>query len=778
VPVRRAVQFPMMIEASGSMATEQQETAQKRPGRWFALSERGTGLLGPIIGILAMVTALVTFLILIGITPIVPTPRVVLIMLGINLAMILLLLIFVAMEVFVLVRARRQGTAGSRLHVRFVGLFSAIAVLPVVLVAVVGLVTLDRGLDPWFSGSLRQLVSNAGVFAREYQQQLCQNIGRESQLMAVDIERIRADGLYERDHNAFAQFMTSRALSLGFPYAVLIHRNGMVIDKASIRSSLDLPPPGAQDFATAETDEPPCMISARAIASLRKVKGFEDAFLYVARPVSPQAVQFPALAQAGIEQYEALEGSRETTQLVIGAVFALITLIVLLSAILIGLRFANQLVQPIRRLIQATDQVSYGNLLVQVPVQRSDGDLGHLGSTFNKMTAELRSQHNRLLAANDLIDRRRRFMEAVLSGVPAAVVGLDDAGRITLVNPPAEHLLGGNRQDLAGKPIVDLLPELDALVKEAASAQQRLVHEEINLATSGKDRILSVRVTSEQAASGRRGYVVTLDDITDLVTAQRTSAWADVARRIAHEIKNPLTPIQLSAERIRRRYGKVIAQDDREVFDQCTDTIIRQVEDIKQMVDEFSSFARMPKPTPAREDLRDALRQLLFMMRVGYPDIVFEDKLPDEPVMLDFDRRLVGQAVQNILKNATEGIGALPADERRQGVVSLGLDLSQPGRLAIEVTDNGKGLPSENRQRLLEPYTTTRASGTGLGLPIVAKIFEEHGGGIELLDAPGVAEGGHGARIRLWLPFQPPDAHAGNQPPENTANSQSELKTS
>jgi two-component system nitrogen regulation sensor histidine kinase NtrY len=767
----------MVVEASGSMATGRQEAAQRRPGRWFALSERGTGVLGPIVGVLAMATALVTFLILIGITPIIPTPRVVLIMLGLNVVMILLLLVFVAAEVFVLVRARRQGTAGSRLHVRFVGLFSAIAVLPVVLVAVVGLVTLDRGLDPWFSGSLRQLVSNAGVFAREYQQQLCQNIGRESQLMATDIERIRADGLYERDHDAFAQFMTSRALSLGFPYAVLIHRNGMVIDKASIRSSLDLPPPGAQDFGTAETDEPPCLISARAIASLRKVKGFDDAYLYVARPVSPQAVQFPALAQAGIQQYEALEANRETTQLVIGAVFALITLIVLLSAILIGLRFANQLVQPIRRLIQATDQVSYGNLLVQVPVQRSDGDLGHLGSTFNKMTAELRSQHNRLLAANDLIDRRRRFMEAVLSGVPAAVVGLDDAGRITLVNPPAEQLLGGNRQDLAGKPIVDLLPELEALVKEAASAQQRLVHEEINLSLGGKDRILSVRVTSEQVASGRRGYVVTLDDITDLVTAQRTSAWADVARRIAHEIKNPLTPIQLSAERIRRRYGKVIGED-REVFDQCTDTIIRQVEDIKKMVDEFSSFARMPKPTPARDDLRDALRQLLFMMRVGYPDITFEDKLPEEAVVLDFDRRLVGQAVQNILKNATEGIAALPQGERGQGVVSLGLDLSQPGRLTIDVIDNGKGLPSENRHRLLEPYTTTRASGTGLGLPIVAKIFEEHGGGIELLDAPSVAEGGHGARIRLWLPFQPPDAPARKQQPEITANSQSESKIS
>ncbi len=754
------------------MTTVPAKQAQ-RP-RLADLADRGTGALGPIVGVVAMLVALSTFFVLIGVTPFEPEPRVILWLLILNGALIVTLVMLVGIEVVALIRARRQGTAGSRLHVRFVGMFGAIAVVPVVLVAIAGLVALDRGLDPWFSGNLRQLVNNAGVFAREYQQQLCQNIGRESQLMAVDIARVQHESVYAAGPDGFRRFMTSRAISLGFPYAVLIRRDGSIIEKADIRSSTEPQPPSSDDFAAAESDEPPCLISGRAIGLVRQMKETPGTFLYVARPVSPRAVQFPALAQAGIIQYEQLEATRGRTQFAIGIVFAVITLIVLLSAILIGLRFANRLVQPVRRLIQATDQVSYGNLLVQVPVQKADGDLGHLGATFNKMIAELRSQHNRLLAASDLIDRRRRFMEAVLSGVPAGVVGLDEAGRITLVNPRAERLLNAEQQMLAGKPIGEAMPSLERLVEEAKASPQRLVQEEITVTEGNRERTLSVRVAGEQAEEGRRGFVVTLDDITDLVTAQRTSAWADVARRIAHEIKNPLTPIQLSAERIRRRYGKLIT-DDREVFDQCTDTIIRQVEDIKRMVDEFSSFARMPKPKMAVDDLSETLRQVLFLMRVGRSDIQFEDRIPPS-VKAEFDRRLVGQAVQNILKNATEGIDAVPAAERGQGHIVLQLDDSSPDRLVIDVIDNGKGLPREGRQRLLEPYMTTREGGTGLGLPIVAKIFEEQGGGIELLDNPSVAEGGRGACIRLWLPARPAPADSSQGQSLRADNPEAEVK--
>ena len=710
--------------------------------------ERRSGVIAPVSVALAIAAALATFVVLLGFSPIDPTENVVVTLLLLNGAMILLLIVVLAREVFSLVRARRAGLAGARLHFRVVSLFSTVSVGPVLLVTLVGFATIHRGLDPWFAGSLRQLVDTSGVIVREYQQQLCQNIGREMQLMSVDLERAWNSGMYQADRSLYLEFMRSRALSLGFPLASILRKDGSSVETIRVEGAPELTQAGPEDFAAADTSEPPCMISTRSIASLRKLRAFGDSYVYAGRAVNPQAIEFGVLARAGILQYQELDIRRRITEIQIGVIFALITLIVLLSAVLMGLRFANQLIFPIRRLIQATDEVSSGNLYVQVPLNRSDGDLGHLGSTFNKMTAELRSQNNRLLAASDLIDNRRRFMEAVLSGVPAGVIGLDEGALITLMNPTAEKMLGATVETVGGVTLASVLPSAAGLLEDASANPGRMVQAEIRHAREGKDRTLSVRVTGEQAAgAARRGYVVTLDDITDLVMAQRMSAWADVARRIAHEIKNPLTPIQLSAERIRRRYGKVI-QQDREVFDQCTDTIIRQVEDIKRMVDEFSSFARMPKPRREPDDLVETLRQTLFLMRVGYPDVTFDDALPPEPVRASFDRRLIGQAVQNILKNAAEATVSRP---HGPGTVSLRLDLSQPGMIAVDVRDNGPGFPQENRQQLLEPYMTTREGGTGLGLPIVAKIFEEHGGRIELLDHVSNEGTVLGGWVRLWI---------------------------
>ena len=427
----------------------------------------------------------------------------------------------------------------------------------------------------------------------------------------------------------------------------------------------------------------------------------------------------------------------------------MLALTMLFSAIWLGLTWANRLVGPIRRLIRAADEVGSGNLHVEVPARASDGDLGHLGDTFNKMTSELLRQQTGLMAANALNDERRAFIEAVLSGVPAGVVGVDKDGAITVCNAAAERLLGGDRQ-LVGQPLASIQHSIGLIWEQARSLHMRLHQGQATVLRDGRERILNVRVTGSSGL-GDSGGVITLDDISDLVSAQRTAAWADVARRIAHEIKNPLTPIQLSAERLKRRYGRHIVEG-KEVFDQCTDTIIRQVDDIKRMVDEFSSFARMPKARPAHDDLTDCVRQAVFLIRVGRADVDFEERLPETPVMADFDRRLISQALTNVLKNASEGVDAL-GENRERGRVLVTLEPDVGGFIEIAVSDNGKGFPKEDRNRLTEPYVTTRAEGTGLGLPIVVKIFEDHGGGVDLLDGLARADGGRGAMVLMKLPL-------------------------
>jgi two-component system nitrogen regulation sensor histidine kinase NtrY len=295
--------------------------------------------------------------------------------------------------------------------------------------------------------------------------------------------------------------------------------------------------------------------------------------------------------------------------------------------------------------------------------------------------------------------------------------------------------------------IDEVLPEVAPVLHDARATNGRLARGQISVNRGGRDRTFNLAVTTELGGGAEKNYVITLDDITDLVTAQRTAAWADVARRIAHEIKNPLTPIQLSAERLKRKYGRLIV-DDRDIFDQCIDTIVRQVDDIKRMVDEFSAFARMPRAQLVLDDVAECLRHVIFLMRVGHPDIEFADALPQSPLLANFDRRLLSQAVTNITKNATEGVAAQAEIEPMKGKIAISLDVTPEGLVEILIADNGKGFPKENRHRLLEPYMTTRAEGTGLGLPIVAKILEDHGGGIELLDAPG----GRGACVRLYFP--------------------------
>lgn len=728
---------------------------------------RVSGWLGATVVVLALVSALVTFLVLSGVTPVVPVHEVVVGVFVLNALLILLLLVVVAFEAAVLIRARRAGAAAAGLHVRIVGLFSIIAALPAVLVAVIATITIERGLEPWFSDRMRDAIFRSVTVADAYAGSQCKQLGREIRLLADDLTRAKV--AYDVDRKWFDTFLTARATALGVPVVTLLQPPDKVLARANIDVLRNAPKPDAAAFEDAQSaPEPICVVPAAGhiFGALMKLPTYDNAFLHIAREVDPMAVEFPSVARAAAVEYLSIDARRKGVQVAFASMYALISLILLLSAIWLGLSFANALVAPIRRLIHATDQVSSGNFYVQVPIRRSEGDLAHLGETFNKMTAELRRQRDGLVTASEVIDRRRRFTEAVLSGVSSGVLSLDGDGHVTIVNRSAEGLLGSGGR-LLGEPIAMVAPEIAAFVADALHGRQRQSSGQIAITRGGRDRMVNVRAVREGEGAGA-GLVITLDDITDLVSAQRTAAWADVARRIAHEIKNPLTPIQLSAERIRRKFGRVIV-DDKEVFDQCTATIVRQVEDIRRMVDEFSSFARMPKPSLTSDDIAETVRQIVFLMRVGNPELTIEENLPDGPVSARFDRRLISQALTNVIKNATEAIGAVPAEERGPGRIDVTFERREDGRIVIEVIDNGKGLPADQRQKLLEPYMTTREGGTGLGLAIVGKILEDHGGGIDLLDRADAGDGNRGARIRLWFPETGP---SDEENPENDRGDQ------
>jgi two-component system nitrogen regulation sensor histidine kinase NtrY len=554
--------------------------------------------------------------------------------------------------------------------------------------------------------------------------------------------------------------MLANAKARNLPGAMLIDKDRTVIepDQPGVRPEFE--PPPADFLVNVGTGEPAITIipDGNYVAAVIKLRAFDNMYLYVARKLDPRVVAQMAQTQASVADYTELESRRLGIQIAFGLMFTVIALTVLMSAVLIGLNFSNWLVAPIRRLVSAANMVSTGDLHVQVPVIQSEGDLAHLGETFNKMTSELRTQRDELVSASDVIDSRRRFIEAVLSSASAGIIGVDGSNVIGILNRSAEKLVGHSESEVLGHPLHEIIPELDELMQNARESSQRLVQGQITIDREGRERNLSVRISAEQTSQSRDSYIITLDDITDLVSAQRTSAWADVARRIAHEIKNPLTPIQLSAERIKRKFGKVIV-DDKQIFEQCTDTIVRQVEDIRRMVDEFSRFARMPKPVIEGEDVADTVRQAVFLMRVGHPELDLHAEIKEEPLKAQFDRRLISQALTNIIKNAAEAIEAVPPEELGKGRIDV-TAFSENGQIVIDVVDNGIGLPTTNRSRLLEPYVTTREKGTGLGLAIVGKVLEDHGGGIELGDASSIKPGQRGAwmRLRFAISGQKPDA--------------------
>lgn len=698
------------------------------------------------VAVATVVSGALTYLTLPGFTAYTARPRVVVILILVDLSLVLTLSALIAWRLTRLWIERKSGAAGSKLHIRLVAMFSAIAVVPAILVAVFAAVSLNLGVEAWFSERVQTALTNSVSIADAYVEEHEQNIRSDILAMAIDLNR--AAPLVQGDQKRIVEILETEAKIRALPAVYVIDSSGRILASAKQRY---MPAPSPVTPAQIEQAKMAPVVLAdaneKAVTALYRLDAFVDAYLLVNRPVDPQVLARQQGTHDAVSEYQRLNENRSQIQLTFAALYFVVAMLILLAAVWLGFWAASRIVRPIGRLAGAAERVSQGDLRVRVAVSKDDDEIGALSETFNHMTSELEARRQELMDANRQLDARRRFTEAMLAGVSAGVVGLDGEGRVTLINRTAARLLGLKSEHVETRHYSECMPELAALIHHAISEGAPRAAGQVDVRRRGALRHLNVQVSSE---GGSHGFVVTFDDITDLVSAQRTAAWADVARRIAHEIKNPLTPIQLSAERLKRKYTREVSTEP-DVFAQCTDTIIRQVGDIGRMVDEFSSFARMPVPVIRPHDAQELVRQAVFLQRVAQPHIQFDIHAPEGTTPLDCDGRLVSQALTNVLKNATEAVGArISSGDETPGRISVDISVGA-GRVRIAVRDNGIGLPKENRHRLTEPYVTTRVKGTGLGLAIVRKILEDHGGALLLEDDDG-RSGGSGAVVTLVFP--------------------------
>ena len=670
-----------------------------------------------------------------------------------------LLLTLAALIVAKLVRVwleRHKGRSGSGFHGRLVLMFSLIAVTPAVLVAIFSAVFLNTGMQGWFDDRIRNAIEQSTQVANAYLHEHRQAVRGDILAMANDLNR-EAPALANNPAR-FNRVLTTQAAIRDLPEAIVTDRSGNVLARTPFSQSLefDLAPSAA--FEETEDGDVVTMTSEQddRIRAMVRLSRFVDAYLVVGRFVDPQVIDYISKVERGAAQYRSVQERRGGLQVTFIMLFSVVALLLLLSATWVGLNLATRYARPIGLLADAAEKVREGELDVQIEQDGGVAEIDTLVDAFNRMARQLETQKQGLLDANRELDERRRFTETVLTGVSAGVIGLDPKGNIHLPNRSASTLLHRDLKARVGSSLAEVVPEMAPLVDDAMSGPHRQVEREITARIGDEDRSLLVRVAAERLGVDEIiGFVVTFDDITDLEAAQRKAAWADVARRIAHEIRNPLTPIQLAAERLKRRYLNEI-ESDKETFLNCTETIIRQVMDIGRMVDEFSSFARMPEPDMRPHDLTAICRDVVFLEDNRDDDISITFKGPDEALPLVCDREQLSRAIGNLMKNAHESVKTRIAETPEPaGKVILELSRSEdPDTQAviISVTDNGIGLPRENRHRLTEPYITTRDKGTGLGLAIVKKIVEDHGGTLRLEDATnGPDDKLAGARAVLTL---------------------------
>ena len=724
----------------------------------------GDILIGKIVTLLlaagAIALGIATFVLLSGGLPIVLQPRVVVALMVANLTVLLVLGALLAARITRVWVERRRGFAGSRLHIRLVLLFAGVAIVPTIVVAVFAAAFFNLGIQAWFNDRVRTALQESLKASQGYLEEHRNNIRADALGMANDLSR--AGRILVDDPDSFAQMLAAQTALRGLMEAVIFEPvTGQVVASAGVMGGLGTEAPPAEATELARNGEVAVLDAGdgtrvRAIVQLNAVPPL---MLLIDRPIDTEILDHMHATERVVADYDRLDQNRFGLQITFIVIFALVALLVLCAAVLIGLVMATQIARPIGRLILAAERVRSGDLDTRVPETAGEDEMAGLSRAFNRMTGQLSAQRSELMDAYRQIDERRRFTETVLSGVSAGVIGLDAEGLIELPNHAASELVGREthgrdrppaRRDRAGVGRPDRRCHRRLCRRGRASPKCRSCRRT-------RKRILIVRIGADRTASRTSGFVVTFDDITELQAAQRTAAWADVARRIAHEIKNPLTPIQLSAERLKRRFTKEITSDP-ETFTQCADTIVRHVGDIGRMVDEFSAFARMPQPVMRLEDVGRIARDTLVLQRAARPEIAWDVRIPDAGPIAMCDRRLIGQALTNLVQNATDAIAMRPraetetgADNNGAGHICVDTVEAHAAELRIAVADDGVGLPEEDRERLTEPYVTHKAKGTGLGLAIVRKIMEDHGGGLTLEDRPG----GPGAVAVLILPFRP-----------------------
>lgn len=654
-------------------------------------------------------------------------------LLNVDLVLLLLLGTVVARHLVRIWTERRKGKAGSRLQARFVFIFSMLTATPAIVMAIFSAVFLYFGVQTWFNERVSTAVKESLEVAQAYLNEHQQVMRADVLAMANDLNREAI--LLMNNEKIFQQLINTQAQLRNLSEAIVFTSDGEVIARARLSYSLDIDDIEKEAMATARAGDVALMTGDDSehdrIRALVKLDRFFDTYLYVGRMVDGDVLLHMQNAEKAVREYTTLEGRSSKLQVSITIMFIVVSLLLMMAAVWLGLVVSQQLVAPITALIQAADKARLGDLGVRVQEQGGDDEIAILGQAFNRMTSRI---------------------EAVLSGASSGVIGLDHVGHISFINLKATEILqAGSQEKLAGQKLTKFLPVIhDPLQKAFAHNDQAIQIQTDYAVDEGPKRTLLIRITAERGREGE-GAVVTIDDITALVSAQRKAVWADVARRIAHEIKNPLTPIQLSAERLRRKYLPQI-QDDPETFEKCTETIIRQVADIGHMVGEFSSFARMPLPVKRTENIVELCQSTCIFQQQAHPDIDFDFQSSAPEILAQVDPSQINQVLTNLLQNAIDSISEQEDAADTKGHITMMVE--KRGKNAVlTVTDNGKGLPARDRDKLTEPYVTTRKKGTGLGLAIVKKILEDHEGSISLTDRME-EDGTQGARAVVVFPLE------------------------